>query len=61
MDNTEKLLRALILELGYEVEEVETPNNNLGIVNELNPADIDYKLTKSPFPVSYLKSRMKDG
>lgn len=53
MDNTEKKIDALIDYLGLEVVEIETPNNNLGIVNELNPAHIDYKLTKkeeNPFP-----------
>jgi len=51
MDNTEKLVRALIDYMGADIEEVRTAGNRLGIINEKNPPRIDYKLTKKKVTV----------
>lgn len=48
MTNEEKLIRALIDALGFEVEEINIPANTFGIVNNLNPPAVDYKVVKKP-------------
>lgn len=61
MTNTEKLLRAFIKAQGYSIEETEIPNNTLGIINDLNPPSIDYKVTKikskEPTTAEWLEER----
>ena len=60
MNNTDKLLRALIDALGYEAEEERIPLNdfavshwnNSGRIGDRPTATIDYKVTKKVKPVS---------